>query len=365
MTPAIGSASAAAPRRPTAILGAALHARIARRLRRLQNLPWWARNARAIQVAQLRRNLRRAAATEFGREHDFARLAGLPDDGLLAAYRAAVPVADWYAFKGRIARMREGELAGSLLAWRDVLHEGPVPATDSLAQLTRVRASYLAEAGYGTELKIHDQLKARDAHLGCATEHDEVVLWFEHDLYDQLQLLQVLDWFAPNAPDAKISLIVVGRYPGIARFVGFGQLTPSQVAGLLDSRVPALPEHFDTARRAWAAFRQTTPQSWARLLTGATAVMPYLQAAVLRMLEELPSAHNGLSRSEQSALGLIADGAAAPHEIFAGVQALEDLQARLGQLDQLQERVSQLEERVDFTERLLARSQDRALPKGE
>jgi hypothetical protein len=223
-----------------------------------------------------------------------------------------------------VARMREGGLPGSFLPWQDVLHEGPVPETEGLARLTRIRASYLAQAGYGTELRIHDQLKARDAHLARASEHDEVVLWFEHDLFDQLQLLQVLDWFAANARDARLSLIVVGHYPGIARFVGLGQLAPSQVAGLLDSRVPALPEHLNAAQRAWAAFRQSTPQSWARLLTGKTAAMPYLQAAVLRMLEELPSARNGLSRCERSALGVIADGAAAPHEIFAGVQALEE-----------------------------------------
>ncbi|MGH8631117.1 MAG: DUF1835 domain-containing protein, partial [Burkholderiales bacterium] len=223
-----------------------------------------------------------------------------------------------------VARMREGGLPGGFLPWQDLLHEGPVPATDSLARLTSIRAHYLAQAGYGSELKIHDQLKARDARLARAAEHDEVVLWFEHDLYDQLQLLQLLDWLAANAHNANLSLIVIGRYPGIARFVGLGQLTPEQVAGLLDSRVPALPEHFDTAQRAWAAFRETSPLSWAKLLSQKTTAMPYLQAVVLRMLEELPSTRNGLSRSERTALSLIADGASAPHQIFAGAQALEE-----------------------------------------
>jgi hypothetical protein len=223
-----------------------------------------------------------------------------------------------------VARMREGRLSGGFLAWQDLLYEGPVPATDNLSRLTAIRANYLAQAGYGSELKIHDRLEARDAQLGRAAGQGEIVLWFEHDLHDQLQLLQLLDWFATNARDARLSLIVVGSYPGIARFVGLGQLTPAQVAGLLDSRIPAHPEHFDVAQRAWAAFRESTPRSWTRLLEQNTAAMPYLQGAVLRMLEQLPSARNGLSRSERAALGLIADGAAVPHEIFAGVQALEE-----------------------------------------
>ncbi len=36
----------------------------------------------------------------------------------------------------------------------------------------------------------------------------------------------------------------------------------------------------------------------------------------------------------------------------------EDLQARLAELDQLKQRVGELEERVDFTERLLARHRE-------
>ncbi|HEU5217103.1 MAG TPA: hypothetical protein VFU23_00490 [Gemmatimonadales bacterium] len=40
-------------------------------------------------------------------------------------------------------------------------------------------------------------------------------------------------------------------------------------------------------------------------------------------------------------------------------QMLEDLQSRLGELDDLKHRVVELEERVDFSERLLARPPDR------
>ena len=39
-------------------------------------------------------------------------------------------------------------------------------------------------------------------------------------------------------------------------------------------------------------------------------------------------------------------------------QALEDLQGRLDQLDQLTQRLGELEERVDFTERLVAKQRE-------
>ncbi|HEX2380583.1 MAG TPA: DUF1835 domain-containing protein [Methyloceanibacter sp.] len=82
-----------------------------------------------------------------------------------------------------------------VLPWRDVLHEGPVPVTDSLADLTDIRANYLARDG-GDLDQTRTILQARDRGLASSASFDRIVLWFEHDLYDQLQLLQVLDWFS-------------------------------------------------------------------------------------------------------------------------------------------------------------------------
>lgn len=106
-------------RRWTALIGAALRVRLARRVRRLGDRAYWAGETAAIQRRQLRSLIARAARTEFGREHGFERLSCLGDADLLPAYRAAVPVRDWHAFKDRIARMREG-------GERDVLWPGVV-----------------------------------------------------------------------------------------------------------------------------------------------------------------------------------------------------------------------------------------------
>ena len=87
-----------------------------------------------------------------------------------------------------------------VLPWRDVLYEGPVPLTDTIEDLTATRVEYLAGAGGGEIGAIEFELTSRDRGLAMSANFDRVVLWFEHDLYDQLQLLQVLDWFAANPP---------------------------------------------------------------------------------------------------------------------------------------------------------------------
>jgi hypothetical protein len=73
-------------------------------------------------------------------------------------------------------------------AWQDVLHEGPVPAV-SRPQLLRLRAAFLSECGWGSRRAILSSLERRDRRLEEALrEGVQVVLWFEHDLFDQLQL---------------------------------------------------------------------------------------------------------------------------------------------------------------------------------
>src|ERR1019366_8546509 len=82
--------------------------------------------------------------------------------------------------------------------------------------------------------------------------HEEVVLWFEHDLYDQLQLIQILDWFAAHdGADLPLYLICVGSYPGVPKFSGLGQLTAAQLRPLLDRRHRVKSPELAAGQAAW------------------------------------------------------------------------------------------------------------------
>jgi hypothetical protein len=91
--------------------------------------------------------------------------------------------------------LEAAEIAAELLPWRDVLHDGPVPRMPSLEALSRIRARYLAEE-FGRPSDVDRGFAERDAAIRRHDAYDHVELWFEHDLYDQLQLIQVLDLFS-------------------------------------------------------------------------------------------------------------------------------------------------------------------------
>jgi hypothetical protein len=92
----------------TTLVGMGMWAFLRRRAAMLSNTRHWQRNSAGIQIAQLRNLIREAQNTVFGKEHGFAKLLPLENKELVEAYRKAVPVADWYAFRTHIARMRDG-----------------------------------------------------------------------------------------------------------------------------------------------------------------------------------------------------------------------------------------------------------------
>jgi hypothetical protein len=218
--------------------------------------------------------------------------------------------------------MRRAHVVGDIIPWRDVLHEGPVPALPP-AELRPVRAAHLATMGPTGAADVEADLRARDERLEAAVEAGErVVLWFEHDLYDQLQILQILAGL-PDRP-VGVELICIGTFPGRPGFAGLGELEPEELGSLWPVRAPLTNEHVRAARAGWDAFRGTDPSALARMAATPDARLPFLAAALRRLLEELPGVRDGLARTERQLLAAIAAGARTREQAFIEASADEE-----------------------------------------
>ena len=205
-----------------------------------------------------------------------------------------------------IPPMREAGIAGRIVPWDDVLHEGPVPAGLNLAALRDVRVEFLATWGGPSHDEIARSFGERDSTVADLRGVDEVVLWFEHDLYDQLQLIQVLDRLAPDhAP--PVTSVPGDHY--------LGDQPATQFAGLLAARTAVTSAQRVAARDAWDAFRSSDPRAIVEALPRVTA-LPHLAPALMRHLQQFPAVENGLSRTEQQTLEAIARGATRVKEIY-------------------------------------------------
>ena len=207
------------------------------------------------------------------------------------------------------AGIRETGVPGEVLSWMDVLHEGPVPADLALEELRSVRAQFIASCGWTSFEEAVGLFSRRDQMLADSLSQEEVVLWFEHDLYDQLQLLQILDWYAHHDLNrTKLTLICAAEYLG-----------PSAVERLRErypERQPVSGGQLELARVAWTAFRSPDPTHLTSLLQQNISALPFLSDTLWRHLQQFPSKRNGLSRSEHQTLEAIASGVTALGQVY-------------------------------------------------
>lgn len=221
--------------------------------------------------------------------------------------------------------LRTSGIGGDIAVWADVLHEGPCPAGLDDAAWRKMRAEFLTTCGWFDFERNLDTLRRWDEDFDAYTGHDELVLWFEHDLYDQLILIRHLHRIAQRGRQGvKLSLVCIGEYPGMPNFHGLGELTPDQLASLLDTRQPVSDAMLDLGRRAWAAFTAPDPRGIEAMLTTDTTALRFLAAALRRHLEQFPAIRNGLGRTEQQILDALVDGPRTGVELFRHDTAAEE-----------------------------------------
>ncbi len=221
--------------------------------------------------------------------------------------------------------MRVQRLDGAFLPWGDFLYEGSVPESLSLDELSLIRAKFIVSLGLGEFEDIFNEFKERNSTLYSFKKYSKIFLWFESDIYDQLQLIQVLDWFAKfSSKNTKIYIIYPENYLALSSSKELNQF-------LLYNRELVTHNHFITARKAWSAFSSKTPTALYKLLYDDIETLPFLKDTIKRLLEEYPNSINGLSRTTHQILLSISNGKKNSQDIFEDCQKLEN-RAFMGEL---------------------------------
>src|SRR3954468_12454880 len=162
-----------------------------------------------------------------------------------------------------VAGISEVTRSNQVLPWRDVLHEGPTPAGLTLEQMSDVRARFLADWSGRKYKELRREMGERDTALLTAPQ---ITLWFEHDLYDQLQLIQILSALAVRK--AEVQLICTNQY--------LGPMQAAQMAELWQDRQPVSAAQFALGTEAWAAFCAPDRAGLDALLTEDLSALPFL-----------------------------------------------------------------------------------------
>lgn len=217
-------------------------------------------------------------------------------------------------------KLKQGALQGDILVWREIYTVGPVfEEMNKEAHLT-LRAKYL-EQNLGIPAKEYvATCKQQEEQLAQFRKYDEVVLWFEHDLFDQTMLCYLLSFFAhQDLGNTKLNLLTIGEFPGIELFRGLGQLTTEQLLTLSGTWQLVSDQVLQLGDTLWKAYASRDQDRLRSLLHDDTSALPFAKEAYLAYLSRLSSEPGGIGSVEREVLKEIATGEHSPYGLFTKV----------------------------------------------
>ena len=213
-------------------------------------------------------------------------------------------------------KLKEANLPGKYIRWADPLCQGPTPSGLTREQWRVTRAKFASDFYYVTLYCALDFLSQQDENLKDFSNHKEVILWFEHDLFDQIILIYLLNWFSQRSlGKTKIELICSGKH--------LGYMDSKNLKNLFETKRQVTTQEFDIAQETWLAFCSSNPSEIQNLINQDSSPLPFLKGALIRHFQQFPSKKNGLNLTERFAMEVISSGEDQLLRIFEEVQRKE------------------------------------------
>ena len=201
-------------------------------------------------------------------------------------------------------RLEEIDLEGEIVVWREMLCEGPTTSSVGDSNFIKVRKKFLAEkydiSPSDYEEKFVTQLKK----LAAIDTYDEIILWFEFDLFCHINMLAAISYLLQNKKKEPLYLVCSGRVPGEKELIGLSELTDRQLIKHYDSKIRLSEDDLDMAHFIWQLYCGNNPSKLKPEIRKSSN-FKYLSSCIRAHIERYPNIKTGLNVLETNILKLI------------------------------------------------------------
>ncbi|HUR82086.1 MAG TPA: hypothetical protein VM733_15075 [Thermoanaerobaculia bacterium] len=185
-------------------------------------------------------------------------------------------------------------IPGEHVAYRESLVTGAiVPGEEWIESRSRALSTRYNEDLLRTRTGVLEQEQFLD---DAPSRGEEIVLWFEHDLFCLVHLIHLLQ----RLGSARLSVVWCPK--------PLSENGERELDLLFESRSAVTPSMMQTARDAWRAYTSPDADALNPWLERDTPELPFLREGFTLHASRFPSTRNGLGALEQHALELIATG---------------------------------------------------------
>ena len=207
--------------------------------------------------------------------------------------------------------LEQAGFKGDFLPYIEPLCLGPLALDEET--LSTIRAEYVCDRLLSEMKEVEKSFEQVKLEAKQATSklldnsYQRIVIWVEHDNYDQLMLIRSL-YLLSYQNTTKVEIIEVSTFPGRERFIGLGQLPPEALRALWNSRKGVSVDHITVATELWQAFCCESPL---KLVENHHKVdqnlFPNIKAVIFRHLQELPHTESKLGLVERLTIDILND----------------------------------------------------------
>ncbi len=208
------------------------------------------------------------------------------------------------------------KLKGDIITWREMLCEGQTLTSVGSESFWKMRFDFLHKNYKVSKSWFIEKTLKEYRSLCNHKQEDEIVLWFDYDLFCQVNMIAVLSWLKTHRKYAHISLVCSGKEDDTDAMYSLNQLDDDQLLKLYKNKVELTQDDIEYADYVWQLYCSDNPIRLENLSDYSEFQFDYLSNAIQAHLHRFPSIKNGLNEMENNILRLAQDKKPADRTTF-------------------------------------------------
>ena len=199
--------------------------------------------------------------------------------------------------------LKKLHFSGDFITWREMLCEGKTTTDIGSETFWKNRFSFLNSSYKISKRKFIDYTLKEYRSLCSKKESNEIVLWFEYDLFCQINMIAVISWLKKYRKGYHISLVCSGKVNDSRKLKGLSELNENQIHQHYKNRIDLSQDDIEYADYIWQLYCSESPLRLETIYKfNSESPFQYLAAAIEAHLLRFPSINNGLNQIENTIL---------------------------------------------------------------
>jgi len=199
-------------------------------------------------------------------------------------------------------------LPGDILVWREMLCEGPLHQDVGSDPFWMKRYAFFEDSLKVNRLEYFDKIIKEVLKIEDNDRYNEVVLWFEYDLFCQVNLLAACTFLLKNyRKDIRYSLVCTGKEKGKEQLQSLSDYAAEDYKDLYENRVKLTRNDLLFAKESWETYVRNDQKELQEFDFNRNKKFRYLQAATDQHLMRFTD-KNGLDQIDRKIIELSKEG---------------------------------------------------------